>query len=80
LPSWTALAVVNRLSPRRIVKQKIVNRGAPDLFPANYLLKNRYIQRETEGRRAFERAGIGYDKSLKNIGFLSLINCSLNRI
>ena len=45
-PSWTAHSarlLVNRSSPRRMVKPAMVNRSGPDLFPAACILKKPFI-------------------------------------
>ena len=55
-PSWTALSarlLVNRSSPRRMVKPAMVNRSAPDLFPAACILKRWFSSAQGEQPRAF---------------------------
>ena len=50
-----------------MVNRSLVNRSAPELFPASVLVKKRYIRRETRERRAFERPSMKARKALKTI-------------
>ena len=52
---------VHRVEP----SYSVVNRSAPELFPAMCLVKNVFIRRETEDRRAFDRTGVSPYKFLK---------------
>jgi hypothetical protein len=55
----------------------MVNFGAPELIPAVYLVKKRYIRRETRERRALERPSMKGRKALKTISLLSLTKCPI---
>ena len=65
-------------APRQDVHRFVVNRGAPELFPVTYLVKNRFTRREAQARCAFDRTAMSRHKPLKPINLLSLINCPLN--
>ena len=61
-----------------MVNRSMVNKSAPELFPAVYLVKKRYIRRETRERRAFRWTPAISSNTLKIINLLSLTNYPLN--
>jgi hypothetical protein len=56
----------------------VVNRPAPDLFPAMYLVKMQYTRNETKRGGAFGRKGKQDRKTLKKNRIISLTNWPLN--
>jgi hypothetical protein len=64
-----ALAVNGSL-PRPHVNANTVNKSAPELFPAMYLVKIWFMRRGTKRRRAFGRIETSWDNALKQLDLL----------
>ena len=63
-----------------MVNRLMVNRGAPELFPASFILKKSFIRRRKRGVAPLLWARTIHSNSLKTNNLLSLMICPLNGI
>jgi hypothetical protein len=71
---------VNRLSPRRLINGRMVNRSAAGFISGPIQLKKWFISRQTRSLAPLGRVLVIDSKPLKMNSFLSLTNCPLNGI